>query len=115
MKPPPISEPTTANAPDRRAQIEALRAAGNTFKQIGIELGMTRSAVAGQVSRIGKAKAKVAAAAAPAAKRRPGCRFPLWDDRERPNHRYCGKALDRGSYCKPHADRCYRGLWRAAA
>lgn len=35
------------------------------------------------------------------------CCFPLWDDKERPSQFYCGKRVERGSYCAAHASVCY--------
>jgi GcrA cell cycle regulator len=35
------------------------------------------------------------------------CRFPLWGDRDRPDHRFCGDPTALGSYCAEHAARCY--------
>lgn len=33
------------------------------------------------------------------------CRWPLWDDGDEPNKRYCGAACKAGSsWCQPHAD-----------
>ena len=68
------------------------------------------------------------------------CRFPLWGDKERPTHRYCGAAAvarangEPSPFCEAHFNRCFtvtakeagppapmgfhntkqRGAWRAA-
>jgi len=34
------------------------------------------------------------------------CRFIVTTENDKPPV-YCGERVDRGSYCKPHADRCY--------
>ena len=35
------------------------------------------------------------------------CVFPMWGHRERPTHRYCGAATERGGYCGAHYAVCY--------
>lgn len=40
------------------------------------------------------------------------CAFPLWGDKDRPTHKYCGDPVDRGSYCVEHADLAYVGTRR---
>lgn len=35
------------------------------------------------------------------------CRFPLWGNFDRPDHRYCDAATALGAYCAEHAARCY--------
>jgi GcrA cell cycle regulator len=40
-----------------------------------------------------------------------GCRWPLWADAARPDHRYCGAAVAAVSYCAAHADQAFaRGI-----
>jgi GcrA cell cycle regulator len=35
------------------------------------------------------------------------CRWPLWADDARPDHRFCGEAAMRGAYCAAHGARAY--------
>lgn len=35
------------------------------------------------------------------------CRFPLWSNTERPDHRYCDAPVVRRAYCAAHGARCY--------
>jgi GcrA cell cycle regulator len=44
---------------------------------------------------------------APAVLWSKACRFPLWGDRDRPDHRFCDAPTALGSYCAEHAARCY--------
>lgn len=40
------------------------------------------------------------------------CAFPLWNDRERPTHKYCGDPVAVRSYCAAHSAIAYVGLRR---
>jgi GcrA cell cycle regulator len=37
-----------------------------------------------------------------------GCRFPLWRNGARADHRYCDGPVACGAYCEEHAARCYQ-------
>ena len=43
------------------------------------------------------------------------CCWPMWGDRERPNHTYCGAARRRGAYCNEHGARAYTRTGRQDA
>jgi GcrA cell cycle regulator len=45
--------------------------------------------------------------AVPGAFSERGCRFPMWSNTERPDHRYCAAPVAQGAYCAHHAARCY--------
>lgn len=104
--------------------VETLYKDGITYAEIARQLGKTRSAVAGIVARhkikrqlkpkaakpikekIIKPKIKIGQAVSSNAGvsgygiTLSQCRWPLWGNSERPNHRYCGKPVFRGVYCK---------------
>lgn len=111
---------------ERNAEIRRLAAAEKTFSEIAAELGLTRSVVAGVLSRSGgtgrlaKKKSErdgvaIGARPEPAPLRRSngiggsGCRFPLWPHDAKPDGRFCGKEVDGAGrpYCAKHSAICF--------
>lgn len=98
-----------AAAAPRVEAIRKLAAAGMSGPQIAGELGMTRGQVMGLCHRneirLGAARIVEPPAPVPkpvAAIGGKGCRFPLWPHKERPDGRFCGERVARGSYCTLH-------------
>lgn len=103
------------------AAIKQLADAGHSAGEISRRVGATRNTVIGICRRRGYRLARArqpaatplptqmpapAPAAGRASKARPGggCRWPLWANDAKPDHRYCGKAVHAAGepYCSTH-------------
>ena len=107
-------------------QLRALHAFGFSYREIGMQLGMSRNAVLGKAHRLGLQARIVSPAEGPRMRERPmaakpppapapgsqpcligelndsRCRFPLWNKEREPRF-YCGAPAEFGGpYCEFH-------------
>lgn len=87
---------------------------GTKAREIGEKIGVSKDAVIAQARRLRLTARAVAGersattVSAPSDNPLAGCLMPMWNNREAPTHRYCGKPRKPGSsYC----EECHRIVW----